>query len=1033
MYKELDWVVHQVGLGRFKAAEALSAVLLNHSDLSEKVVRHNTHAINTHQNLTMKCCSQVVDHPTFLKHMWGIVVNSSGKTDGTGAFSGNGDHCELLGAVCIKNGSPQKSHQDILHKLVETDLKTIWTRYETRLRHIWPQEAQDDQKRLAMDSERLQPTSEIFFASRLLEMVARMGLANDAIKAYISDKLFKGEAIHKALFSEEMPSFVRKGFATLVLMFQLDSHPELPVTAGARMHPNALKAISTNVDKTPDGTPDGTSRPTNTDGFAFSLDLLKNRLLEYLKEMGERAKREKVDLSDVESMAPYYRNLLNSSIFEIMHRLLLQGAFAAKDDMLADGNILLGNEVRELVEILIEHLMVHDDAGDKSEKRRLRPGDERAKTVMKIKQQILQTFSFCFKLWQSSRVDVIVKAFCTTVDKKQLAHGSKRDSALEDNEAGTEIHFENPSRSVDVFENDWTESRLDEKRDSADSTATIRAISSACVDALDKNEENLALLDTKSLKKLVEALQELTIYEFVELRVSACQLLFEATMHSKGMLDMLAVSTLIVTGEDAKRFQFLRQNVMDFESQFDILVHSGSGDPGRDEAIKICTNVADELIKSCDGVDERPFRLIMADMEWPERLLSVLNLGSWLSVSKDRPTEPESELICKCLTALGAMCDDVSDNQNTVARTGLIENILPVLFSSNHKIQIFTVECISQILKNNKALCVLHIHLVVSKVTAALQTRLDNDRAAMKKKDGDSEASLELWRACLELLPVLMKSSHHEIYQECTLPVAKALARELNFLDLTCTLKSQRVTEALRETGNQTYPSRKQMIADACSGERVRHCDAAAEVVMIYIASLNALSICAAATVSSEAELLCQQLLPLDECMGRLSEIVQLESEHCKNDHEIFVQLKRALCGFTDGVYADTDVVQLRQQLRQPGNGLWMADDGTEEEPKSIMRLILSDLRHLYERYKEVHEKAVADANGNKAVSLKFYETDGVKRICPFLHEYCFGVAIRFAFHVLKISKQKSVDPSELREAKSVVNELDSAPRTCAI
>jgi hypothetical protein len=85
LYDNLIWVTHQVGLGRFKAAEALVAVMLNWENLAANVI---------------------VDHKEFLTHMWKIIVAAAQKEGAAGELSANGDHCKLLAATCMKRGAP---------------------------------------------------------------------------------------------------------------------------------------------------------------------------------------------------------------------------------------------------------------------------------------------------------------------------------------------------------------------------------------------------------------------------------------------------------------------------------------------------------------------------------------------------------------------------------------------------------------------------------------------------------------------------------------------------------------------------------------------------------------------------------------------------------------------------------------------------------------------------------------------------------------------------------------------------------------
>jgi hypothetical protein len=114
-----------------------------------------------------------------------------------------------------------------------------------------------------------------------------------------------------------------------------------------------------------------------------------------------------------------------------------------------------------------------------------------------------------------------------------------------------------------------------------------------------------------------------------------------------------------------------------------------------------------------------------------------------------------------------------------------------------------------------------------------------------------------------------------------------------------------------------------------------------------------------------------------------------------------------------------------------------MAADGT----KSIMQMLVMDIRHLEQQYAKVHgatneglgsrtlknlERMSDEAKGEEPPPPVpvFHDSDGVKLMCPYLHEFCFGVALRFIFHTLKNQKQGGIHADEITEARIAVVEL---------
>ena len=72
---------------------------------------------------------------------------------------------------------------------------------------------------------------------------------------------------------------------------------------------------------------------------------------------------------------------------------------------------------------------------------------------------------------------------------------------------------------------------------------------------------------------------------------------------------------------------------------------------------------------------------------------------------------------------------------------------------------------------NNKGLCGTHVLDVVGSLAQALR-----QNAA---RSHDVEHNILFRFACIEVLPVLMKSSQHEIYEECCVPVVEVLSTPL--------------------------------------------------------------------------------------------------------------------------------------------------------------------------------------------------------------------------------------------------------------
>jgi hypothetical protein len=68
-------------------------------------------------------------------------------------------------------------------------------------------------------------------------------------------------------------------------------------------------------------------------------------------------------------------------------------------------------------------------------------------------------------------------------------------------------------------------------------------------------------------------------------------------MSQKGLLDMLASSTLVATAEEASQLQDVRNFDVDFKVQFEIMASSTVETDPRDAAIRRCCDIVATLFK----------------------------------------------------------------------------------------------------------------------------------------------------------------------------------------------------------------------------------------------------------------------------------------------------------------------------------------------------------------------------------------------------------------------------------------------------
>jgi hypothetical protein len=643
-----------------------------------------------------------------------------------------------------------------------------------------------------------------------------------------------------------------------------------------------------------------------------------------------------------------YQNVLSLEIVKLVDKLLRGGCFSANHERPPDGNVLLGTSpkdkatgppsaesctTRALLRLLVNTLSV---ATDPITSRAAKQLNENARVVREIKATILGSCMYLFQLWQSSRTQTVVEEFM----------------AAENNSSRAVL---NP-----IYV------------DAASPQEEIKSFAERCEQKLRAYDTSSDLLPGIMQERLINCLLELTTFDDLRLKGAAWQFLFDLKMPSRGLIDMIMECNLITTDDDAIRQQSLRQQLSDFDTQYAIMADVHSLKAERQAANTQCTRMINILMDTCDDPHERPHRETMIDLGWHTRLLQTLNL---------RNSTKYPALSALCLRCIGVLCTDVKENQTTVAEDGLLSTIVPALLIPG-EIQIAAADAVAFILQNNKRVCQLHCHEIATTVV----------RAAVESREA---GRLQFQLVCLELLPVLIKSSYHEIFDACVPKVTKAIARDSELFDM--------------ELGGSKHNARKKLILGACAK------DAGPEVtqVEIYVSALNTLAILGTGTDVR----LCWDLLPLGDVMQRMIELLDLEAQGCENHQELFVRVKRGLCAFFDRVYLSTTTVKQREMLRTTAGAIWLAE-GTQQ--KSVMRLLLVDILHLVDQFESAHKKAVDQRH-------EFHDTEDVTRICPFLHEYIFGVALRMIANILKAFPKTTLVPQVKEEAENVVEELEGA------
>jgi hypothetical protein len=510
-----------------------------------------------------------------------------------------------------------------------------------------------------------------------------------------------------------------------------------------------------------------------------------------------------------------YQNILSLEMVKLVHKLLCGGCFSTNDELErpADGNIFLGvaNEdkatgpasaesctTRALMRLLVSIVSAGVDSASSPDAKLL---TEKARVIRQIQRVLLGSCMYLLQLWQSSRTQAVVEEFMAA-------------------EAGRAMNFSIiPSDTVrqenPLFAEEEPQFMDNKGAQSPNVTAAdLKNIATRCVDRLREHDRSTDLLPTNLQNRLTASLLDLSTYTDFGLKGDAFLFLFDLKMPSRMMLEMMTESNLITTDDDARRQQSLRSQLSTFDAVYETISHREERSPERNAAIEKCSAMIGSLIDACDDPSERPHRETMVDLGWHTRLLRTLNLPS---------DTTSAALSVLCLRALGVLCTDVKENQDTVAEEGLLSTVVPALLVEG-EIQMAAADCVAAILLNNKRVCVLYCQEVVTTVVEALKESFNTGR-------------LDFRLSATELLPTLIKSSYHEIYDECIPKVTKAIASETSMFN-----------DIMRLGGSKSHKdARKKMITAACAMEDGPE----VQQVEIHVAVLNTLAILGTGTGNS--------------------------------------------------------------------------------------------------------------------------------------------------------------------------------------
>ena len=86
----------------------------------------------------------------------------------------------------------------------------------------------------------------------------------------------------------------------------------------------------------------------------------------------------------------------------------------------------------------------------------------------------------------------------------------------------------------------------------------------------------------------------------------------------------------------------------------------------------------------------------------------------------------------------------------------------------------------------------------------------------------------------------------------------------------------------------------------------------------------------------------------------------------------------------------------------------------------SVMWLLIVDIVHLAEAYETAHKKS---GEGN----LEFHDSEDVTKICPYLHEFIFGVVLALISNILKLFPKTTIEMIAHDDAANAIEELQRA------
>eukprot|EP01052_Picozoa_sp_SAG31_P033426 SAG31_NODE_3775_length_3896_cov_2.532666_3_plen_577_part_01 len=193
----LDWVTDQIGVGQFKVADALSAILDAWPSLVDTIpVR-------------------------FANKIWNLVKTS------TDQGRGNGDHCQLLSVFCMPRGRSVARNQNALKNAVADDFLNMISEYLSK----------DVLFTIPSDNGLLPPTDERYFFAKLIELLTAICHNNIENCEYVS-QLLSHEQITDYVFSDHLHPLVRAAFARLGIVVVVDtSQTGYPLPKSVRVDP----------------------------------------------------------------------------------------------------------------------------------------------------------------------------------------------------------------------------------------------------------------------------------------------------------------------------------------------------------------------------------------------------------------------------------------------------------------------------------------------------------------------------------------------------------------------------------------------------------------------------------------------------------------------------------------------------------------------------------------------------------------------------------------------------------------------------